>query len=624
MRRRFLFGWFSSPWVICGGSLAVVGLLALLLAWNPSRTTGGAFRGELTVYCAAGLLTPVEAICAKYERENPGIRVRVQPGNSESLLANIELADRGDLFLPADRSYIEKARSRKKKLVDESLPVATMHPILAVHKDNPRKVQGLADLRRKEVVIGLADPDRAAVGELCRAALQKTNQWAEIAKRAKVTKPTVTDIANDIKLGTIHAGFIWDAMLTQYPDLQAVEAPELKGATAEVEVAVLHGTENPTAALRLARYLAASDRGLLAFAQFGYQPVEGDAWADPPEVLLFSGAMLREAIEKTVTEFERREGIKINYKYDGCGALVGQMKTGTRPDAYFACNQPFMRKKAARDLFPDSVVVSENEVVILTAKGNPLGIQGLRDLVKPKLRIGVTHPEKSALGALTRDLFEDEGLYEEFLAQDNARVNAATGDALVSGIRLNPNSLDAVIVFKSNAAYVKDDLEVIPLASPRAVSPYQLVALVPKGNPKGVQAARDLAVPGLKVGIADPQTPLGVRTQRLLDDEGVLDEFLAAGNAAVNAESGDELVTALMEKAETLNAVVVLRVQAARLKDQVEIVPLGRPVPKAIQPFAISQHSKHKHLLRRLRQALLAPESRQHFEELGFRWQVKE
>src|SRR5438105_4206483 len=97
--------------------------------------------------------------------------------------------------------------------------------------------------------------------------------------------------------------------------------------------------------------------------------------------------MLRPAIEETVASFEAREGVKVRTVYNGCGILVGQMRTRVRPDAYFACDASFMSQ--VRDLFDEPVTVSSNQLVILVHKGNPHHVRRLKDLGKPGLRVGI-------------------------------------------------------------------------------------------------------------------------------------------------------------------------------------------------------------------------------------------
>lgn len=439
------------------GSIVVMAALVWWLLHPPAGNPSGGT--PLIVYCAAGLKPPIEEIAREYEQQY-GVAVQLQYGGSQTMLAALEVARRGDLFLPADDSYIQQARH--KGLVAEALPLAQMQVVLAVRKGNPKGIRGLADLRAPALSLAQANPDATAVGRLVREALLKAGLWDALAARTRVYKPTVNDVANDLKLGTVDAGFIFDALLAQYPELEAVPAPELAGATAQVMAGVLTASRQPTAALRFARYLAAHDRGAMILAKHGYRAEGGDPWSDTPELTLYAGAMLRPAIENTIQEFEQREGVKVNRIYNGCGILVAQMKAGQRPDAYFACDKSFMKMVA--DLFMDAEDISSNPIIILVPKDNPRGIRELRDLGRPGLRVGVAHEQQSTLGALTRHMLQAHGLYEQI--RPNVKVESATGDFLVNQLR--SGSLDAVIVYVSNGALVAHETVSIPIPLPEA------------------------------------------------------------------------------------------------------------------------------------------------------------
>ncbi len=269
--------------------------------------------------------------------------MQLQYGGSQTLLANIEASQRGDLYLPADDSYLQIARD--KGLVRETLPLARMTPVLAVPKGNPKNLHSLADLERDGVRVGQANPEAAAVGKVTADVLKKAGKWAALEKHIVVMKPTVNDVANDVVIGAVDAGFVWDATVRQMPKLEAVPIPEFADVHAHIAVGVLTCGDQPTAALRFARYLAARDKGLPLFQRDGYEPVEGDPWAETPELRVFAGAMLRPAIDDTIADFENREGVRVNRVYNGCGILVGQMRTdGKSPDAYFACDVSFMKQ----------------------------------------------------------------------------------------------------------------------------------------------------------------------------------------------------------------------------------------------------------------------------------------
>jgi molybdenum ABC transporter molybdate-binding protein len=442
--------------------LASVGLLAVLVAlllWSPDEGADG--DGPVVVYCAAGIKASVEAVAKEYEAKY-GVPVQIQYGASATLLANVEVSRRGDLYLPADDSYIETARA--KGLLAETIPLATMRPVLAVPRGNPRGITSLGGLLREDVRIAQANPDAAAVGKLTRDALTRSGHWEAVGRRTTVYKPTVNDVANDVQLGTVDAGFVWDALVRQVPGLEAVPLPELDGTRAHVSVGVLASCTQPAAALRFARYLGARDRGLVEFERCGFEPADGDAWAEKPRLRLLSGAMLRPAIEDTIKEFERREGVRVVRVYNGCGILVSQMRAGDRPDAYFACDQSFMDQVG--DLFVDEVQISQNRLVILVHKGNPHGIHSLDDLARPGLRVGVGHEKQCALGVLTQQTLVQAGRQPEVMK--NVTVQSPTGDMLVN--QLLTGSLDAVVAYVSNMTPAADELEAIPIDVPCAVA----------------------------------------------------------------------------------------------------------------------------------------------------------
>jgi len=101
--------------------------------------------------------------------------------------------------------------------------------------------------------------------------------------------------------------------------------------------------------------------------------------------------------------------------------------------------------------------VSENELVILVAKGNPHGIGSLADLTKEGLRVGIGHEKQCAMGWLTQQTFAEAGLQSELM--ENVVVQTPTGDMLVNQMR--SGSLDAAVVYLSNAAGSGDVLDAV-------------------------------------------------------------------------------------------------------------------------------------------------------------------
>lgn len=439
--------------------LMFAGLIVFSLSHNSSnRPDSSAASSEattqtpLSVFCAASNRTVMESIREAYQKET-GREVEVQYGASQTLLTNLEISKTGDVYLPADSSYLEIAEG--KGLIAERFPLARMKAVIAVVRGNPKGVRSLADLLRTDVRFVQANPDAAAVGKLTRSVLTSSGKWQELEAATEAFRGTVTDVASDLKVGAADAGIVYDAVLHDFPELEAVEVPELESAVSDVSAAVAKSASDPKRALHFARWLAASDRGLKVYSEFGFEAAPGDTWTDQPEIVLYAGAMLRPAIEDTIQRFEQREGVSVTRVYNGCGILVAQMKAGEKPDAYFACDKEFMNQ--VPDLFPSPVDVSENELVILVQKGNPHQVAELKDLASEGLRVGIGHEKQCAMGWLTQNTLKEGGVQESVMK--NVTVQSPTGDLLVN--QMLAGSLDAAVVYLSNAVGSGEKLDAI-------------------------------------------------------------------------------------------------------------------------------------------------------------------
>ena len=81
------------------------------------------------------------------------------------------------------------------------------------------------------------------------------------------------EVAADLQVGAADAGIVWDAMLGQLPDCKAVSLPELAEVTARVAVGVVRPTKkHAPAAVKLAEFLAAPDKGQRFFLEAGFAP----------------------------------------------------------------------------------------------------------------------------------------------------------------------------------------------------------------------------------------------------------------------------------------------------------------------------------------------------------------
>ena len=121
----------------------------------------------------------MEKIVAVYTREF-GREIEIQYGGSQTLLSQLGVTGTGDLYLPADDSYLNMAR--EMGLASEILPIAKMEVVVAVKKGNPKSIQNFDDLLRDDVKLVQANPDATAVGKVTRQMLTESGQWESLDK----------------------------------------------------------------------------------------------------------------------------------------------------------------------------------------------------------------------------------------------------------------------------------------------------------------------------------------------------------------------------------------------------------------------------------------------------------
>jgi molybdate transport system substrate-binding protein len=134
-------------------------------------------KETLVFYCAAGMKPPIEKLAKEYE-EKFGTRIEIQYGGSGTLLSGLRVAKSGDLYLAADESYM--AEAAKQNLIVETQPVATLTPVIAVKKGNPKNISGIQDLLKEDISFALANPGAASIGKQTKMILEEHDLWEPV------------------------------------------------------------------------------------------------------------------------------------------------------------------------------------------------------------------------------------------------------------------------------------------------------------------------------------------------------------------------------------------------------------------------------------------------------------
>ena len=445
-------------------------LLGLALVWSYRKDRQSTATAQVvTVYCAAGMKKPAEAVAEQYRKEY-GVQVNFQFGGTVALLSQIENAPKGDLFIAADEHAIGLARD--KGLIEEVLPLAYQYPVIAVQKGNPKGVKGMEDLFRDDLRVAVGNKETASIGKATRAVMGE--RWEELLGKVAVTKTTVMELAADLSFGAVDAAVIWNSTVPQFDKLEAVKVDHFTAHKDKVTVSVLGASESPASALKFARYMNAPGKGSAVFSGMNYEAIEGDEWAEKPVLILYSGGVNRPAISETLKEFANREGVNVDTMFNGCGVLCAAMQAMNDtsnprfPDAYYACDLCFV--PPVEESFPEAVLLTETVIGIAVPKGNPKNIRTLADLGGPELKVGINNAQQSTLGFMTAGMLKQSALEEA--VRRNVRAEVPTADLLINQIRTG--SLDAVVVYEVNYKLAEDYLDFIRIdhEGARAVQPF--------------------------------------------------------------------------------------------------------------------------------------------------------
>lgn len=235
---------------------------------------------QLLIYCGAGLRPPVAELIEAFSRER-GIEIAADYAGSEVMLSRIRLRQRGDLYLPGDRYYV--AQAEREGLILEHKQICQFVPVILVQKGNPKRINGLHDLLRPGVRLGLGDARACAIGRVSKPVFEKNQiSWGDVQRNLSYQSLTVNELGLQIEAATLDAVIVWGAVARYYAAVgDVVIIPRDKNVISSVEVAVLKCTRHPVAAKAFTQFLTSS-RSRSVFAKHGYQvdrPAKGQETA---------------------------------------------------------------------------------------------------------------------------------------------------------------------------------------------------------------------------------------------------------------------------------------------------------------------------------------------------------
>jgi len=182
-------------------------------ASTPPTTGASALTGQLTVFAAASLTESFDAEKAALHTRAPSLDLQYSYAGSQALVQQITEGAPADVFASADEKNMQKLVDAG--LVEAPQTFARNKLEIVVAPGNPKKVQGLRDLARPDLIVVLADPS-VPVGTYARQALDNAGvtvkpKSLELDVKATLAKVTSGEAdaaivyASDVKAAGVKA-----------------------------------------------------------------------------------------------------------------------------------------------------------------------------------------------------------------------------------------------------------------------------------------------------------------------------------------------------------------------------------------------------------------------------------
>ncbi|MFZ8968306.1 MAG: molybdate ABC transporter substrate-binding protein [Ilumatobacteraceae bacterium] len=226
--------WFTPAW-----RALVVGLCAVSLLNSCSSDDTA-----LTVFAAASLTDALDDVIVEYSAAG-GSPVRVSYAGSSTLAAQIIDGAPADVFISANPEQMDAVTT----VIDghgAPVTIARNSLVIAVERDNPLGITGLADLERPDLLIAIAAPEVPA-GDYARRALDA----AGVVITPTTFETDVRAVVTRVALGEVDAGIVYASDIagrdTTDDDTAAVTAvplghPDAARITAEYPAVALDAT----------------------------------------------------------------------------------------------------------------------------------------------------------------------------------------------------------------------------------------------------------------------------------------------------------------------------------------------------------------------------------------------
>jgi molybdate transport system substrate-binding protein len=156
-------------------------------------------KDQLMVFCGAAFKRPIDEIVDVFQKKNM-VQIYVNYGAMPTVLTQIQLSRKGDVFISSSEDFMEKGRAKGLIEGDSVKNIVYIVPCINVQKGNPKNIRGLKDLTKDGLRVAIANPEIVYIGMLAAEIVDKSLSAQE---RDAFKKNVVTHAEDFNKLATL-------------------------------------------------------------------------------------------------------------------------------------------------------------------------------------------------------------------------------------------------------------------------------------------------------------------------------------------------------------------------------------------------------------------------------------
>lgn len=192
--------------LILAGCILFAGCTGTQTTAPTANATTDSTGNTVFVYSGAGLKAPMQEIGTVF-KDKYGVTVEYTYAGSGALITQMELSQKGDVFIPGGTP--DYAIAVNKGLVSDDPQYVAYHvPVIAVAKGNPKNITGVEDFTRSDLKVALGGINETAIGKSGDKLFKKYGIAEAVEKNVVLRAPTINELIVAMNMGTADATLI--------------------------------------------------------------------------------------------------------------------------------------------------------------------------------------------------------------------------------------------------------------------------------------------------------------------------------------------------------------------------------------------------------------------------------